>query len=101
VKSETSACSFCGASVHRRGRAIAGPYVFMCKDCIAATQELLDGREIADALRRPLFSLHANVVHCAFCGSGPRDYGALVYSKVGRGICESCLDAGAMLGQAG
>jgi hypothetical protein len=101
VTSDVSGCSFCGAAVHRHGRAITGPYVWMCKDCVAATHDLLDGREIADPLRRPLFSLHATVVHCAFCGGGPRDYGALVYSNVGRGICESCLDAGAMLGNPG
>lgn len=73
----------------------------MCKECIAATHELLEGREIADPLRKSLFALHATVVHCAFCGRGPRDYEALVSSKVGRGICETCLDTGAMLEMSG
>jgi ClpX C4-type zinc finger len=84
--------------VQRHGRAIAGPYVSMCKDCIAATQDLLEGREIADPVRRPLFALNATVLHCAFCGHGPTQYGALVSSTVGRSICEECLDTGAMLG---
>jgi NMD protein affecting ribosome stability and mRNA decay len=99
VSAEADACSFCGGSVHRRGRSIAGPYVSMCKDCIAATQDLLEGREIADPVRRSLFALNATVVHCAFCGRGPKDYEALVYSR-GRGVCESCLDTGAMLAHA-
>jgi hypothetical protein len=99
MSTEANACSFCGSSVHRRGRAIAGPYVSMCKDCICATKDLLEGREIADPIRRSLFALHATVVHCAFCGRGPKDYGALVYSR-GRGVCESCLDTGAMLARA-
>ncbi len=101
MSAEAQACSFCGTSVHRRGRAIAGPYVSMCKDCITATHELLEGREISDPLRKSLFALTAPVSHCAFCGRGPKDYAALVSSKVGRGICEACLDAGAMLGLVG
>jgi hypothetical protein len=96
---EAEACSFCGSSVHRRGRAIAAPYVSMCKDCIAATLQILDGKETTDPLRKSLFALNPTVLHCAFCGRGPGDYAALVSSKVGRGICETCLDAGAMLAQ--
>jgi ClpX C4-type zinc finger len=96
---EAQACSFCGASVHRRGRAIAGPYVSMCKDCISATLLLLEGKEMTDPLRKSLFALNPTVLHCAFCGRGPGEYAALISSKVGRGICETCLDSGAMLGR--
>jgi hypothetical protein len=43
-------CSFCGKSRHDVRVLIAGPYVFICDECVGACNEFLDDREIFSLL---------------------------------------------------
>jgi hypothetical protein len=41
---DTLYCSFCGASQKDVGTLIAGPAVYICRDCVNTALDLLDGR---------------------------------------------------------
>jgi hypothetical protein len=43
-------CSFCGKSRHDVRALIAGPYVFICNECVGACNDFLDDREIFSLL---------------------------------------------------
>jgi len=48
-------CSFCAKSQAEVEKLIAGPFVFICNECVGMCVEILDGRAITDkGYRKPL-----------------------------------------------
>jgi ATP-dependent Clp protease ATP-binding subunit ClpX len=47
ARSNTYSCSFCGKSQAQVARLIAGPNVFICNECVALCQEILEEEHIA------------------------------------------------------
>lgn len=41
-------CSFCGKSQHEVQKLIAGPFVFICNECVGMCVDIVDGRPIPD-----------------------------------------------------
>ena len=70
---KTLHCSFCGKSQHQVEKLIAGPYVFVCNECVAVCDAILAGGPLPDhagfkPLERPtdeLLSLIGSVSHNA------------------------------------
>lgn len=48
-------CSFCGKSQHDVAKLIAGPFVFICDECVGMCVEIIDGRPLTDkGYKKPL-----------------------------------------------
>jgi ATP-dependent Clp protease ATP-binding subunit ClpX len=45
---ETLHCSFCGKSQHQVEKLIAGPYVFICNECVALCDGIIAGKPLPD-----------------------------------------------------
>jgi hypothetical protein len=43
VPGEPPYCSFCGKGVNQVRKLVAGPDVYICNECVAKAQELIDG----------------------------------------------------------
>ncbi len=70
---KTLHCGFCGKSQHQVEKLIAGPYVFVCSECVALCHTIVTGGPLPDhaefkPLERPtdeLLSLIGSVSHTA------------------------------------
>jgi hypothetical protein len=70
---KTLHCSFCGKSQHQVAKLIAGPYVFICSECVGICDAIVADKPVPDAagfkpLERPtdeLLSLIGSVGHDA------------------------------------
>jgi hypothetical protein len=52
---KTLHCSFCGKAQHAVAKLIAGPFVFICDECVAMCDDIIAGRPIADkGYKKPL-----------------------------------------------
>jgi hypothetical protein len=48
-------CSFCGKPQHEVEKLIAGPFVFICNECVGMCVEIIDGRPLTDkGYKKPL-----------------------------------------------
>lgn len=48
-------CSFCGKPQHEVAKLIAGPFVFICDECVAMCNDIIAGRRIANkGYKKPL-----------------------------------------------
>jgi ATP-dependent Clp protease ATP-binding subunit ClpX len=45
---KTLHCSFCGKSQHQVEKLIAGPYVFICNECVALCDTIIAGKPLPD-----------------------------------------------------
>lgn len=52
---ETLHCSFCGKSQHEVAKLVAGPFVFICDECVEVCNDVIADRPIADkSYKKPL-----------------------------------------------
>jgi ClpX C4-type zinc finger len=73
-------CSFCGKSQHQVEKLIAGPWIFVCNECVRLCQGILDGGPPPDSntpfkpLERPTEQLLTLMGSVNYAADGARDF---------------------------
>lgn len=85
-------CSFCNISANDTKRLIAGPGVYICEGCVAASRSVIDRAQPAKGPRQVVLRPAGGEDHpCSFCETAPVASGRAI-AKGGRGrICEACV----------
>ena len=86
-------CSFCGASQRDVASLIAGPFVYICGDCIVKAIQTIEagpqhGTEVTGMTLIPT----SEMSDCAFCGKERYQTKHLVTAPRGGRICDECLE---------
>src|SRR5215472_1077318 len=81
---ERRTCSFCGRV---RGRMMAGPGAYICRECVLRLDARNDLPEVAPTEDRS--------AACSFCLRRRADVAFLMRAQPGAAICESCIHLGA------
>ncbi|GAA2755441.1 ClpX C4-type zinc finger protein [Actinopolymorpha rutila] len=89
-------CSFCGRDGLRTDRLIAGPGVFVCRECVDDAARLLAGEEpdspeTADRLALVASDSDREVATCGFCGKPGAEVEQLVAGP-DTAICAGCVE---------
>lgn len=72
-------CSFCGKSQHQVEKLIAGPWTFVCNECVRLCDKILDGAYVPDGttfkpLERPTEELLSLVGSVNYSTDASRDF---------------------------
>jgi ATP-dependent Clp protease ATP-binding subunit ClpX len=72
-------CSFCGKSQHQVEKLIAGPWIFICNECVRLCQRILDGGPLPDhaafkPLERPTEELLPLIGTVDYAADGARNF---------------------------
>jgi ATP-dependent Clp protease ATP-binding subunit ClpX len=72
-------CSFCGKSQHQVEKLIAGPWVFVCNECVRLCDKILDGSYVPDGttfkpLDRPTEQLLSQMGSVNYATDASRDF---------------------------
>ena len=72
-------CTFCGKSQHVLEKLIAGPFVFICNECVGLCDNIVAGKPIPDysgfkPLERPTEELLPLMASVNYCADGARDF---------------------------
>jgi ATP-dependent Clp protease ATP-binding subunit ClpX len=72
-------CSFCGKSQHQVEKLIAGPWVFVCNECVRLCERILDGSYAPDGttfkpLDRPTEQLLSQMGSVNYATDASRDF---------------------------
>jgi hypothetical protein len=86
-------CSFCGRDGLRTERLVAGPGVFICRECVDETTRLLAGDEPMSPEAADQLTLVADreTATCGFCGKAGTDVEQLIAGP-NTAICGGCVD---------
>jgi hypothetical protein len=96
-------CSFCGKSQHQVEKLIAGPWIFVCNECVRLCQGILDGAPAPDPstpfkpLDRPTEQLLSLMGSVNYAADGARDFLQQIVDTL-RGREVSWADIGEHLG---
>lgn len=78
-------CSFCGRPPSEVAKLIAGPEVYVCDACVAASEAILAGQDERDGLR-----LASGRARCSFCARTRAASRPIVAAPDAR-VCAECL----------
>jgi ATP-dependent Clp protease ATP-binding subunit ClpX len=73
-------CSFCGKSQHQVEKLIAGPWIFVCNECVRLCDKILDGDYVPDPtsafkpLDRPTDQLLSQMGSVNYAADGAREF---------------------------
>jgi hypothetical protein len=96
-------CSFCGKSQHQVEKLIAGPWIFVCNECVRLCQGILDGAPPPapgapfKPLERPTEQLLSLMGSVNYAADGARDFLQQIVDTL-RGREVSWADIGERLG---
>lgn len=95
-------CSFCGKSQHQVEKLIAGPWIFVCNECVRLCDKILDGSYVPDGatfkpLDKPIEQLLSQVGSVNYAADGARDFLQQIVDTL-RAREVSWADIGASLG---
>lgn len=95
-------CSFCGKSQHQVEKLIAGPWIFVCNECVRLCDKILDGAYVPDGatfkpLDKPTEQLLSQVGSVNYAADGARDFLQQIVDTL-RAREVSWADIGASLG---
>ena len=86
-------CSFCGASQRDVASLIAGPFVYICGNCIDKAIHTIEAEaQHAPGATEMVLIPAAEMSDCAFCGKQRSQTEHLVTAPRGGRICDECLD---------
>lgn len=76
---ESLHCSFCGKSQHDVEKLIAGPWTFICNECVALCDDIIAGKPLPDhsafkPLERPTDQLLSLMGSVNYAVDGARDF---------------------------
>jgi ATP-dependent Clp protease ATP-binding subunit ClpX len=76
---KTMHCSFCGKSQDQVEKLIAGPYIFICNECVALCADIVAGNPLPDhtsfkPLERPTEALLSLTGSVSYAADGARDF---------------------------
>jgi hypothetical protein len=95
-------CSFCGKSQHQVEKLIAGPFVFVCNECVALCADIVAGKPVPETgsfkpLERPTEQLMSLMGSVNYGADGARDFLQQIVDTL-RGREVSWADIGDQLG---
>ena len=98
----TMHCSFCGKSQHDVEKLIAGPFIFICNECVGLCDDIIAGKPLPDhsafkPLERPTEELLSLMGSVNYASDGARDFLQQIVDTL-RARAVSWADIGERLG---